>query len=166
MLMHLYYVIPRGRVRLSAVLICTLCLLWGSALTVHTAHAKLHAQDAELSAAVQAVRNVLTPDTLVVARKGHHIAYYTGSQTIAFPQSVDLDGLRETLERYRARGQILLYFGSNERHFRPHLIGLSSPATAPRWLECIARGSEAGGWVLYRVVRPADSTDGATLPLP
>jgi hypothetical protein len=157
MLMHLYHVIPTRSLRLSAVLICTLCFLGASALTVRKAHLLLHAQDAELSATVQAVRNVLTPGTLLVARKGH-IAYYTGSQSIGFPESVDLDGLREALERDLKkrdlkRDQVLLYFGSSERFHRPHLIGLSSPATAPSWLELIAHGSEAGGWVLYRVLR-------------
>jgi 4-amino-4-deoxy-L-arabinose transferase-like glycosyltransferase len=152
---HLYHLIPRSSVRRAAVLLGSLWLLGAFALTVRGAQARLHAQDAELSAAAQAVKGVLTPATLVVARRARHLAYYTGSQPVPFPKGVDLEGLHDTLQSYRKRGQVLLYFGSQERRDRPHLSGLASPATAPHWLKPMAHGSEAGGWVLYRLEESA-----------
>jgi hypothetical protein len=155
MAVHLSHVIPHRRVRRAAVLLGTLWLLGAFALTVRGAHARLHAQDAELSAVAQAVRSVLTPATLVVARRARHLAYYTGSQPVAFPPSVDLEDLHDTLKSAQQRGQVLLYFGSQERRDRPHLTGLASPTTAPPWLAPVAHGRNAGGWVLYRLEESA-----------
>lgn len=134
-------------------------LLIGLRDTVDRAHENLHATDAELGAAVAAVDAARPPCEWMFARKPH-IPYYTECTDLTFPRLETLDELHEWTRTKGLDSSFYVYYGSAERQYRPQFGILSEPPDAPSWLQPVASGTAAGGWVLYRYVETPEEPVG------
>lgn len=126
--------------------------------TVRRAHDSLHATDAELAEAVAAVDAARPPCASIFARKPH-VPYYTNCTDVSFPLVETLDELREWTRSEGLGSRLYLYYGSAERRLRPEFNVLVEPTNAPPWLEPVASGRAAGGWVLYRYLEAPEEED-------
>ena len=98
----------------------------------------------------------------VYARK-HHVAYYAGMDSAWLPDLATVEHLHEHLvESARADARsTFVFYGYPERRTRPQYQTLATPDTEQLpSLELVARGSELGGWVLYRVLTEQDGESG------
>lgn len=127
--------------------------------TVRQVHDSLHATDAELGQAVAAVGAARPPCEWMFARKPH-VPYYADCTDLKFPHFETLDELREWTRTKGLGSTFYLYYGSVERRYRPELGVLAEPANAPPWLQPVASGTAAGGWVLYRYLAAPEETGG------
>ena len=59
------------------------------------------------------------------------------------------DELRSWMQAQSYGEGVYMYFGSQERRFRPGLEALADPSAAPAWLQPVATGTGHEAWVLY-----------------
>lgn len=115
-------------------------------------YTKLHAEDEELRAAIQAVENARPRCEVLYVRKPH-LPFYTGCSGTMFPQVESLQELLRSIRDTSGSTGVYVYYGSAERRLRPQFSILGNPSAAPSWLHLVAAGDEPD-WVLYRYRAP------------
>lgn len=104
---------------------------------------------AEVAQLVPAGMSALDAGSTVVARKPH-LAFYTGAESVYFPDVPTLDELHAFLRAQADRGPLYLLYGEVERRLRPQHRMLGDEDRAPAWLEVALRSEPPGRWILYR----------------
>jgi len=113
------------------------------------AYEKLHATDVELAGAVAAV-NAARPACEVLLARKPHVPFYANCPD-GFIPAVESPAELHTWLRAQSYGAgVYLYYGSQERRFRPELSSLADASMAPRWLQPVTRSTGPDEWVLYR----------------
>jgi hypothetical protein len=125
-----------------------LMLLTAVVLAPIQAQRSIHGEGDELAEVVPAVATKIPPGSTVIARKPH-LAFYTGSGWIYLPDLAGMAELREFLRRQQFTQPAYLFYGREERRYRPQYLMLQSTAAAPDELEPVAQSPEPGSWVLY-----------------
>lgn len=120
-------------------------------------------KDDEIATLIATVRPLMAPFSAVIARKPH-IAYYTGSDWVFLPnlKSTDelkdylaapsgkvFEGLSSVVQMTTTAQTRYLYFGENERRYRPQFWGLKWSDQAPDWLEVVSSAEQTGEGTLY-----------------
>ncbi len=125
-------------------------LMLGTAAVLATtkAYRALHGEVDELAEVLPAVAMKIPPGSTVIARKPH-LAFYTDSQWLYFPNLAGLGELDEFLRGQDAAQPAYLFYGGTERKYRPQYQLLQAAAAAPEWLAVIAASTQPGSWVLY-----------------
>ncbi|MEE8487102.1 MAG: hypothetical protein V3S56_02950, partial [Gemmatimonadota bacterium] len=112
------------------------------------AHSNLHVTDSELAGAVAAV-TVARPVCETILTRKPHIPFYANCSRTKMPEVDSVDELGAWI-RARSLGNVVyLYYGSQERRFRPGLAALADASTAPPWLQPVASSAGQDPWVLY-----------------
>lgn len=146
---YLIFLTSRQPIRRAAIGFCMTCALFSIVLSYSTAWEAVSLSTGELADAVPKVQALGLSRVSVVARKPH-IAFYTDSTQLGFPDVETIPELRCSLETRSDSGDLLLYFGTQERSYRRQLKALSDPETSPYWLEPIEQSTTPSLWVLYR----------------
>jgi 4-amino-4-deoxy-L-arabinose transferase-like glycosyltransferase len=90
--------------------------------------------------------------SIVLARKDH-ISFYTGSRSRLLPDLANLDELHQFLQQHDFHESVYLFYGQQERQFRPQYQDLQHRGSTPDWLSVVGESSSPGRWVLYRYAR-------------
>ena len=154
----------RAFVRLGAVVVLLALVGHGAWYGVSEAR-RLHRADWAIDAHA-AGRELAALDTaeqdLVYARKPH-TAYYAGMVSRRLPDLATIEQLIEDLVESASleTHQAFVFYGQPERSTRPQYAALATPEANPfPGLALVARGSELGGWVLYRLATEDSDGDG------
>ena len=119
---------------------------------VSETYSELHAQDKEFGEVIPKARKFVDPKGVIVARR-EHIPFYIGVPRVNLPNVKSLEDFRVWVEKLPEERPIYIYFGSDEKKFRPQLGQLSSAQKPPDWIEPLAQSQVPNMWVLYSVKR-------------
>jgi Dolichyl-phosphate-mannose-protein mannosyltransferase len=148
-------VIKGHRLRIGFCILLFLLSFPGVKWSYSTAYRNLHAQDPELSEAVDAIQKLVSGSDVIVSLKPH-IAFYLGAKVfiddkyVKLPEFDNLENFRKWLLELSRRANVFIYFGSIEKRFRPQLRDLSNADNAPGWLEPMAASQDGKQWMFYR----------------
>jgi len=112
----------------------------------------LHAQDKEFGEIIPMAKKLVDPKGVIVSR-GQLIPFYIGVPNVDLPDIRNLEDFRVWIENTPSRGPVYIYFGSDEKIWRPKLNELLLAKRAPDWIEPIAQSRSPNMWVLYRFKR-------------
>lgn len=124
--------------------------------------------DIEIATVIERFGTVIGPSSAILARKPH-IPYYTNSEWVYLPDTKSLDqlksylaepggdvfeGLSSVISMSSNNDERFLYFGEQERKYRPRLASLTWPEQAPEWLDVVATSDRPEEGTLYRLKGP------------
>jgi hypothetical protein len=139
--------------RKAIVALLGLMLITATVLAPIKAYRTFYGGMDELAEVLPVVATKVPRGSTVIARKPH-LAFYTQSQWVYFPNLPGLEALHEFLRWQAFTQPAYVFYGRAERQHRPQYLMLRSTATVPDGLEVVAESSQPGKWVLYRYRGP------------
>ena len=142
-------------------------LLVAGAVGVSSLSGAVHTikNDRRVAAMIDRFGVAVGPSSAVFARKPH-LPFYTDSQWVYLPNSESLEqlkmdlteptgdvfeGLSSVMRTRSTKENDFVFFGAEERKYRPQLEALIRPEQAPAWLDVVITGDRPEEGTLYRL---------------